>query len=55
MGLGTCWIADMDRDEIKDMLDIPREHYIATVTPLGYPLEKDIPCPVRKKTEEFIQ
>jgi nitroreductase len=38
-GLGTCWIAAMDRDEAKDILGIPRSHYIATITPLGYPAE----------------
>ena len=38
-GLGTCWIADMDRDEVKDILQIPKEHFVATVTPLGFPDE----------------
>ncbi len=38
-GLGTCWIADMDRDRVKDLLGIDRKHYVATVTPLGYPEE----------------
>ncbi len=38
-GLGTCWIADMDRDEVKEILGIPKDHYVATVTPLGYPAE----------------
>ncbi len=37
LGLGTCWIADMDRETAKEALDIPQHHYIATVTPLGYP------------------
>ncbi|MDG6220473.1 MAG: nitroreductase family protein [Candidatus Thermoplasmatota archaeon] len=39
-GLGTCWIAAMDRDDVKEMLGIPREHHIATITPMGYPAEK---------------
>ncbi|MFO8109697.1 MAG: nitroreductase family protein [Thermoplasmata archaeon] len=36
-GLGTCWIADMDRERVKDILDIDKSHYVATVTPLGHP------------------
>ncbi len=53
-GLGTCWIAAMDRDDVKEKLDIPREHYIATVTPLGYP--KEMPSkPDRKGVEEFVR
>ena len=36
-GLGTCWIASMDRDDVKDALGVPRDHYVATVSPLGYP------------------
>ena len=36
-GLGTCWIGGMDTEEVKQCLDIPMDHYVATVTPLGYP------------------
>ncbi len=53
-GLGTCWIADMDRDIVKEKLGIPREHYIATVTPLGYPEEIPI-APKRKDLEDYIK
>jgi nitroreductase len=38
-GLGTCWIGRMDRDDVKEILGIPSGHYVATVTPLGYPAE----------------
>lgn len=54
LGLGTCWIADMDRPEVKEMLGIPKEHYIATVTPLGWP-EEVPPPPPRKPGEEFFR
>ncbi len=53
-GLGTCWIADMDRDEVKEILGIPKDHYVATVTPLGYPGEAP-PIKDRKRIEEFIK
>ena len=43
LGLGTCWIADMDREAAKQALNIPLRHYIATVTPLGYPAESPTP------------
>ena len=39
-GLGTCWITDMDRPEVKEMLDIPQDDYIACLTPFGYPLAR---------------
>ncbi len=53
-GLGTCWIADMDRDSVKDMLGIDKDHHVATVTPLGYPA--DVPeIPERKPAEYFIK
>ncbi|HOD53269.1 MAG TPA: nitroreductase family protein [Candidatus Cloacimonadota bacterium] len=52
-GLGTCWITDMNRDEIKSMLDIPQDDYIACVTPIGYP--KEFPeIPTRRSTDEFV-
>lgn len=37
-GLGTCWITDMNRTEVKDILEIPAKDYIACLTPLGFPV-----------------
>jgi len=43
-GLGTCWITDMDRVEVKELLDIPLEDYVTCLTPLGFPDErKELP------------
>ncbi len=53
-GLGTCWIAAMDREDVKEKLGIPQDHYVATVTPLGY--LKEVPeTPSRKEAEEFVK
>jgi nitroreductase len=54
LGLGTCWIADMDRPEVKEKIGVPADHYVATVTPLGWPME--IPAaPPRKPAREFYR
>ncbi len=54
-GLGTCWIAAMDRQDVKTRLDIPQNHYIATITPMGYP-DRPLPeAPPRKELAEFIR
>jgi nitroreductase len=45
-GVGTCWIADMNRPEVKQILKIPDHHYISTVTPLGWPAESP---PIRER------
>lgn len=43
-GLGTCWIADMNREKVKEILNIPKKDFVSTVTPLGYPKNyKDLP------------
>ncbi len=53
-GLGTCWIAAMDRDDVKQMLGIPLSHYVVTVTPFGYPYK--IPrAPERKEIDWFMR
>ncbi|MFH2036250.1 MAG: nitroreductase family protein [Candidatus Zixiibacteriota bacterium] len=54
-GLGTCWIAAMDQDDVKKMLNIPAEHYVATVTPLGYPENFPVKIPERKGLDWFIK
>ncbi len=54
LGLGTCWIAAMDRNSVKEILELPREHYVATVTPLGIPAE--VPAaPARKPASELVR
>jgi nitroreductase len=54
-GLGTCWIAAMDREEVKRLLDIPDDHYVATVTPVGYPAGGLIDPPARKDVSWFVR
>ena len=52
-GLGTCWIAAMNREEVKDLLVIPKNHYVATVTPLGFPAK--VPgVPLRREARETV-
>ena len=51
-GLGTCWIADMDRPFVKEVLSIPGK-YVVTITPVGYPAA--VPeTPPRRKAEEMV-
>ncbi|MCP4570232.1 MAG: nitroreductase [FCB group bacterium] len=54
-GLGTCWIAAMDVGEVKDILGIPKDHYVATVTPLGYPADLPVNAPERKERSWFVR
>ena len=53
-GIGTCWIAAMDRDDIKERLGIPPGHYIATITPVGYPAEVPV-APPRRSARELVR
>ncbi len=39
-GLGTCWIGALNRDDAKEILGIPKERYLVTVTPLGWAAER---------------
>lgn len=54
-GLGTCWIGDMNTDRVKKMLKVPRDHYVATVTPLGYPKNLPVEVPERKDSSWFLR
>ncbi len=55
LGLGTCWIGNMDTPSIKKLIGIPRDHCIATISPLGYPAGKLPDPPERKPVDEFIR
>jgi nitroreductase len=54
-GLGTCWIADMDREDIRDQIQVPPDHCVVTVTPLGVPSERVIEPPERKQADTFVK
>ena len=41
LGLGTCWIGSFDEQKIKQILKIPDKIRIVTITPLGYPANKE--------------
>jgi nitroreductase len=53
-GLGTCWIAAMDRDDVKEKLGIPQRMHIATITPLGYPISFP-ETPHRREVSEILR
>ena len=54
-GLGTCWIAAVDREDVKSQSGIPEHHYIVTITPLGYPKHLPLNPPERKELACFIR
>jgi nitroreductase len=37
LGLGTCWIGAFEEDEVKKVLNIPKEIRVVAMTPVGYP------------------
>ena len=38
-GVGACWMAAIDRDEIRKLLDIPESYDIPCLVAMGYPKE----------------
>ncbi len=36
-GLGTCWIGAFDQKKTKEILNLPKEHKVIALMPLGYP------------------
>jgi len=41
-GVGSCWMLSIDRDEIREILNIPRRFKIDSVLALGYPAEESV-------------
>ena len=53
-GLGTCWIAAFNEEEIKNVLKIPPEARVLALTTLGYPAEKKGPITNRKRIDALV-
>lgn len=52
-GLGTCWIGSFEEEEVKAILNIPRNVRVLALTPLGYPDETP-PFRKRKSLDKII-
>jgi len=50
-GLGSCWLASVDRDLIRSFYRIPEEYSIDSVIALGYPAEE----PLLETSDETVQ
>ncbi|MBU0712213.1 nitroreductase family protein [bacterium] len=50
-GLGSCWLASVDRNLIRSFYRIPEEYSIDSVIALGYPAEE----PLLETSDETVQ
>jgi nitroreductase len=50
-GVGSCWLASVDREKAQAELNIPETHNIFGVLAMGYPAEK----PVEEKLTDSIK
>jgi len=54
-GIGTCFIGNVNRDNVKKILGLSEKDFLLTVLPLGYPAG-DIPEPrPRKPLDEIVK
>jgi len=53
LGLGTCYIGMVNREKIKDILNIPKNYILPFVIIAGYPAEEPNATP-RKRTDEIV-
>lgn len=37
LGLGTCWIGSFYHDKLAELINLPADHKIVTLLPIGYP------------------
>lgn len=52
-GLGTCWIGAFSQEEVKKILNIPKEYKVAALLPLGFPADSP-KAKTRKDLEELV-
>ncbi len=54
-GVGSCWIGAINREGVKERLNIPRNLYVLTVLPFGYPEEFTVKRKkIRKSADEVF-
>jgi len=50
-GVGSCWLISIDREKLKEILDIPEKYSIDSVLALGYPAES----PVAEELQDSVK
>ena len=53
-GLGSGWVGNIDRDKVKDLLNIPKEYDLLTVIPFGYPTRRYAGKKNRKPFQDVV-
>ena len=54
-GIGTCFIGNINKEKVKEYLNLTKNDYLLTVLPLGYPYG-EIPKPrPRKALNEIVE
>jgi nitroreductase len=51
-GLGTCWVGSFDEEEVKTMLEIPKDLRVVALMAVGYAKEK---VSITSKVIQFIR
>lgn len=53
-GLGTCWIGAFYEDQVKDILEIPKDVKVVELLTLGYPAKPSLGRKDRLAIEEIV-
>ena len=54
-GVGICWMASIDRKEIKKLLEIPDKIVISCVVALGYPAENPKEVVIKDDIKYYLE
>ncbi len=50
-GIGSCWVGAVDRDKVREILDVSHDFEIESVIALGYPNEQPAMEPMKNSVE----
>jgi nitroreductase len=53
-GIGSCWLGSIDRNEIKNALNVPEHYHIDSLLALGYPDEHPTSEPMQDSIKYYL-
>jgi len=54
-GIGSCWFGSVDRDKLRELLNIPEHLKIVYVLSLGYQMEESTECPIKDGDVKYFR
>lgn len=53
LGIGSCWVGMFNKQQVKEVMELPESEVVLALLPLGYPADNAKPLPLHSQYRAF--